>query len=211
MNRTTLLAATLLGATLSSTALAGVGGEASVELGNLQNHDDAYTLFSDGVAMPSRGIRGGVRVADRFTVLAGWHRVQRGATVFVAAEGSDRRFHAAFFADEFTLGLKADLDVAHFFYPYATVQGMLLRGVMKFDDDERDDEEDPSQIKASAVAPGALLMGGMEFRIPQGSWPLTAAWHVEAGYGLVASADYGAFGTMRPGGFALRTGLGVRF
>jgi hypothetical protein len=210
MNRTLFLAASIA-ITLSSTALAGVGGELSFELGNLQNHDEAYSLFSDGVAMPSRGIRGGVAVADRFTVIGGWHRVQRGASVVVAGDEGDRRFSAAFFADEFTLGVKADLDVAHFFYPYASVQGMVFRGVMKFDENQRDDEDDTTQLKASAVSPGALFSGGIELRIPQGSWPLTAAWHLEAGYGLVASADYGEFGHMRPGGLVLRTGLGVRF
>ncbi|MFT4625953.1 MAG: hypothetical protein ACI8PZ_004624 [Myxococcota bacterium] len=192
---------------LSTTAFAGVGGEISAELGQLHNGDPTYDLFSNRDGMPSRGLRVGIAPVERFTVLAGWHRVRRGADLDLPG-GS---LNAAFFADEFTLGPKVDLNIGDIFYPYATVQGVLFRGVMKLDDDP-DRDDNAGQIRAAALSGGALFMGGLELRNPSSDMlPLQFAVHVEAGYGLISRGNYDTLGSMQPGGFVLRTGVGVRF
>src|SRR5690606_20493916 len=84
---------------VSAPAAAGDGrlhGELSVELGTLANHDPAFDLFSKRDAMPSRGVRAGIALSDGISLVAGWHRVRRGATVF---DGAGQRLRTAFFAD----------------------------------------------------------------------------------------------------------------
>lgn len=186
----------------------GLDGELSIELGTLQNGDRAYDLFSQGDGMPSRGVRAGVNLTDALVVVGGWHRVRRGAEVSVP--GADGSFVAAFFADEFTLGPKAQAEVGDVFFPYVTTQALLFRGTMKLDDDP-DTRHNTGQVSATALAPGVLALGGVELRSPSDRGDLCLGFFLEVGYGYVARAEYGDFGPMRPGGLAARGGLGVRF
>lgn len=196
-----------LGLVLASPAnAAGLDGEISVELGTLRNTDPAFDLFSNKDAMPSRGVRAGIGLTDHLTVIGGWHRVRRGATLYL----SDTTVRTAYFADTFTLGPKAHLPIKDIVYPYVTTQAMLFRGIMKFDDDP-DTRHNPGQVTEAALSPGVLGMGGVELRTPSPRGDLALAIFLEAGYGWVARATYGEIGTMKPGGFALRSGFGVRF
>jgi hypothetical protein len=213
-----MLIATLL-------SLAGAADhEISLELGNLHNGDTAFDLFSRNDVMPSRGVRAGVAVHDRVAVMAGWHRVRRGAAVYSADE---YLFNAAYFANEWTVGVKADVELAPWLLPYVKADAMLYQATMRFDD-QPNDRDNAGQVQASALAPGGLFLGGAEIRIPKESAPFTLAWHIEAGYGIVAShaytgvnavgtddrggfADDASVGEMAPHGFALRSGLGIRF
>lgn len=198
----------LAACTLALPALA-ADHEVSVELGTLANRDPDFDLYSQSNVMPSRGLRAAFAFHERVAVVAGWHRVRRGAELY--DENSESYVgRAAFFADELTLGIKADVELVPAILPYVSVQGMLVRGLSRFDDDP-EDEESPGQVQFSALAPGLLPMGGVELRIPKGDAPFTLAWHIEAGYGLVGNMDFDALGDVRPGGFALRSGVGVRF
>lgn len=178
------------------------------QLGRTSNSDSAYRVFSDVQGMPSRGIRVGARAMDNLVIVGGWHRVSRGANLDLGDGGN---ISTAFFADEFTIGPKLDVGIGEWFYPYITAQGMLFRGVMKFDD-KPSTKDNPNQLSAAGLAPGLLALGGVELRIPQKDGPVTIAYHIELGHSVVGNANYGEFGDMKPGGsFALRSGLGLRF
>ena len=203
------LVTTLWALLLAAPAAGGIAGaEFSGELGTLHNSDPTFDLFSSTDAMPSRGLRLGIAPVDRITVLAGWHHVGRGSVV--EFEESDERFYSAFLADEFTLGAKLDAELGEWFYPYVSGNLMLIRGQMRFDDNDQIDFN-ANQLKASSLAPGLLGMAGTEFRVPQKDGPVTIAWHLEMGYGWVGRTTFEDFGDMKPGGFALRSGLGLRF
>lgn len=197
-----------VGLLLCSSALA-FDAELSAELGTLHNGDPAYDLFSDANTMGSVGVRAGVGVlGERVSVTAGWHRVRRGQLVGIA--DSRESFIAAFYGDQFTLGPKAGVLIQDIFYPYGTLQAVAFRGLMRLDDDTGV-RTNPGQLQAGALSFGGLLMAGAELRAPQGSGPVTAAVHLEMGYGLLTRATYAEFGTMQPGGFVLRSGVGLRF
>ncbi len=182
---------------------ADLGFQLSGELGTLQNTDPSYDLFSNSNLMPSRGVRLGVTMMDTLTIETGWHRVRRG----LHEETLD--IQTAFFADEFILGPKVSHGFADVFYPYAAVHGVLIRGVMKFDDDSSN-KRNAGQIKETGMAPGVLTMGGIEFRSPTARGKLAVAAHFEAGYGWFQAAEFGDIGTMQPGGFAIKGGIGLR-
>lgn len=194
----------LLALSLATPAVA-ADHELSAELGTLHNGDPAWDLFSERNGMPSIGLRGGIAVHDRVAVQLGWHRVRRGANVSGAAN-----LRTAFVGHEITLGAKADLALGEALRPYVKLDAMLLRGTMRFDD-ARNDDDNPGQVSASAIAPGGLAVGGLELRIPQGEAPFTLAWHLEAGYGRTATLDFGDYGALTPAGLVVRSGIGVRF
>ncbi len=64
--------------------------------------------------------------------------------------------------------------------------------------------------RAARIVFFVLALAGAEVRMPAGA-PVQLALHTELGYGLIAPIDLGSFGSMRPGGFAARGGLGLRF
>ena len=211
----------LLTALLASSAHA-ADHEVSVEWGVVASSDDTLDLFGANY-LPTRGLRAGLAVHRNLAIVGGWHRGRRGVR-FTTEDGQSGQM--AYFADAFTLGAKADFELFSFLLPYVTTQAILWRGTMKFDD-EPDDRTSPGQVRVSALAPGGLFAGGLELRIPKADAPFTLAWHVEAGYALVARHAYrggstvtddgrtslgdDVIATAKPGGFALRTGLGVRF
>ncbi len=184
--------------------------EASIELGTLANRDTDFDVYSRNNIMPSWGLHGAYAFHERLSVVASWHRVRRGSDLYEMVGSSQPFGRAAFFADELTLGLHADLQLHSTLFPYVNLQGLVVRGVSRFDDDPSD-EDSPGQISEAALAPGFMPTGGLEVRIPQGDAPFTIAWHLEAGYGWVGNLVFPKLGDMRPGGFALRSGVGVRF
>jgi hypothetical protein len=182
--------------------------EASFELGNLHNGDDAYNVFSERAGMPSVGGRVGLALTERLAARAGWHHVAQGADVFIGEE--EAHLASAFTAEEVTLGVRADVSLGDFLLPYVAIDGLALLAKARLDDDPSD-ENSPGQVQERAFAPGALAMGGLEVRIPKENAPFTVAFQIEAGYALVGELDLGNLGTMKPGGFAIRSGLGLRF
>jgi hypothetical protein len=197
----------LLGLLLATPAL-GADHELSLELGTLHIGDPAFDVFSHGDALPSKGLRAGVAVHERLAVVAGWHHTARGAELH-SSEGK-LLARSSFRGEAFTLGVKPDLAIGPYFRPYLLVQGMLLAGQVRFDDDPNESDS-PGQIQESAVAPGLLTMGGIELRAPMGGAPLTIAFHLEGGYGRTAPLAFDDVGDLQPGGLALRGGVGVRF
>ena len=205
----------LIAASLTGTAQAqDLGGSLNVEMGSIANHDPSYDLFSNGDGMRSMGLRGGVRLGEHLTVLGGWHRVRRGAVVWVGNNdtGSEdgASFYAALLVVELSLGVQAGVPLGDYIYPYVGVDGMLFRGVMKFDED-LSTRSNAGQVAAGGAAPGVLPVGGVEFRSPTGVDALEIGFYFELGYSAFANASFGELGQMKPGGLSARGGLGVRF
>ncbi len=200
--------ATLASLALCAPALA-ADHEIGFELGSLGNTDPAYNAFSNGDDMPSRGLRVGFAFHDRVAAVAGWHHVRRGAELY---DGRDTALWSAFLADEFTLGLKADLPIGDYVAPYAIAQGMLFRGVARFDDDPTD-AESIGQVSEAGLAPGFTAAGGVELHVLPDTWgpPLGFGVHLEVGYGYVGKLQLADLGDMKPGGVMARAGLSVLF
>ncbi len=208
-----MIALLLLGLSTSAQAM-DVGGTASLELGTTANHDPAYDLFSNGDAMPSRGLRGGVRLGEHVSIQGGWHRIRRGADVRIPGPGGtnfeDATVRMALFADQFSLGTQLALPLGESFVPYASVDGLLFRGVMKIDEDP-ETRKNTNQVRGTGLTPGVMPMGGIEIRTPPAPVGWQIAGFVEAGYSWYLTGDFGDLGEMKPGGFSMRGGAGIRF
>lgn len=191
--------------------------EVGVELGSLNNSDRSYDLFASGNGMGSRGIRLGYRLAERLQLVASWHHIGQGARVELPS-GEDydydfdyrgSSFVAALLVEQFSLGARVDVAVEELFLPYLTVQGTAMQTTARLDDDPTSNTN-LGQVQEDGVGLGVLALAGAEVRMPAGS-PVQFALHTELGYGLVAPIELGSFGSMQPGGFAARGGVGLRF
>jgi len=186
--------------------------ELLAEAGMLANRDPAYEIFGYNRSMPSVGLATAIRPsADRHVpvaLVASWHHSTQGAQVYAPTA---RGFAAGFSTDSFALGPRLDVDIGEVFSPYITAQGMVVRGLARFDD-EPNRNDNPGQTRYGGVAPGLLSLGGVEFSTPDiPGFSAEFVWRIELGYGLVGRIDLGDAGSMKPGGFVARTGMGVRF
>ncbi len=183
--------------------------EVSVEIGHLQNSDPTYELFTapNHNGMLTYGARGGVAVHDRVAVIASWSHTRRGAWV----SAGDQSFVAAWAGDFWGVGVRADLEPLPWLLPYLSAEALLVRGLVRFDENP-DVSDNVGQLADAALAPGGAFAVGVELRIPKGSAPFTLAWHLQAGYGLVGKLSFSTIDEeMQPGGLLVRGGMGVRF
>lgn len=194
--------------------------EVALELGSFGAPDEDFDLFSHGDALPTRGLRVGWPVHERVAVIAGWHHGARGLRVYPLGDEYDyeydddysadnNAFVAAFYGDQFTLGAKADWALVRWLLPYATVQAVGYRGLVRLDDDLQHDDN-PNQVQRSAFAPGAMATAGLDVRVPFGE-TFAAATYLELGYGYVLPLDFADLGEIDMRGFVLRWGVGARF
>lgn len=202
---------------LPTTALA-ADRELSFEVGTLgQAAEDNWYLFSESDMLPTVGLRVGYPVMDRLAVVAGWHHGASGTHVqlgdeayyYEEYEGSST-LAAAYYADDFTLGVKADWDVATWFRPYATVAFASQLTRVRLDDDTSVDDN-PNQIEKSAFSPGALGAAGLDFRVPFAQGRMAVASYLELGYQVLSPADMEELGTLQTRGMVFRWGVGMRF
>jgi hypothetical protein len=188
----------------------------SFEASSLANRDPMYDLFAPGDAMGGVGLSAGVRLVPNLAVVASWQRVRRGADVTLYVDDTDADFEsdnqqlrAALLANELTLGLRADFGIAGILRPYAAGHAMVVTTRVRLDDDPTR-RDNPGQVEAFGLAPGALVTLGAELRLPV-SASVQPAVHLEMGPSWLLPADLDVLGDMQPGGFALRTGVGLRF
>lgn len=196
----------------SLTAHAAPHGELSVEAGAIDNLDDAYQLFHWGVSMPSQGVRAGIKFHDRLTAIGSWNHTAIGATVATREGDYSDSFESGLFMETFFAGVKADLNIRGFFYPYATAQVATAFTTMLLDDDPYIDGN-AGEIRANGIMPGVHGSVGAELRTPEGFIPggLQVALYIDVGLTHLASASFEPIGDMGAGGSTFRTGLGVRF
>ncbi|MFZ5477843.1 MAG: hypothetical protein ACOZNI_13800 [Myxococcota bacterium] len=195
--------------------------EISVELGWIGAHDRAWDVFSRGDSYGTVGLRVGKEVHDRVAIVAGWQHGTVGADVESDDDGDDYdydtgdtglssgSFRAAFYGNQLTLGAKADVELLPWLHPYATVQGVGVVAVVRFDDD-LDDDENATQVQRTGFSGGLLAAGGVDFPI-RVKGDVAIAPYLELGYGFVAPIRFDELGEVGFGGFAGRTGVGVRF
>lgn len=201
--------------------------ELSFELGSIGTMDDRFDLFHDRELFGTMGVRGAVAVHDRVNIVASWQHAGTGNQVEVEGESSDdeysyQTFQAAYHGHHVTLGPKADVELWDWAFPYVTVQGAMFFGRVLLDDDPEHDDN-PGQLKASAVSPGGVAALGMDIvPVKTRGGAVGFGSHVELGYGLTAASSYKAkpasgngeraeiarFGF---GGFYLRAGVGLYF
>lgn len=191
--------------------------EVSIEMGLLQLPYDSFDLYSNEDVVPTFGIRGGPAVYTKgpvgVAVLAGWHRFRRGSTTWTydADDYQETSFRAAFMGDVFTLGAKVDVPLWGWFNPYVHAGAVLARGESRLDDDP-DHNDNAGQQKSAGVAPGFMAMGGLEFDVPPGDDKKVAvALYHELGYTWIAPIPLGELGSVKPEGFTMRLGVGLRF
>jgi hypothetical protein len=207
---------------LPATAL-GADREISFEVGTLgQAAEDNWFLFSEKDTLTTVGLRLGYPIHDRLAVVAGWHHGARGTHVSTGEYYEDEYYYydeedeepgslaAAYWADDFTLGLKADWDVAVWFRPYATVGFASQLTTVRLDDDTSVDDN-PNQIERRAFSPGALGAAGLDFRVPFAQGRMAAASYLELGYQVLSPADLEELGKLQARGLVFRWGIGMRF
>lgn len=187
--------------------------ELAGEVGSLHIGDPEYDLFTRGNALPSVGLRAGFRpTGDRHVpvgVMASWHHNTRGSRIGDGQGGPD--YVAAFTTDTFGLGARLDADIGEVFSPYLGVQGLLMRGLARFDDDPSDNDS-PGQTKVAGLAPGLLTVGGIEMSSPDFTvFSGEVFVHLEIGYGVTAPIRLDGLGDLQPRGVAVRSGIGMRF
>jgi hypothetical protein len=208
---------------IPSTAIA-ADHEISLELGTTGHApDDNWFLFNDySDTLSSYGVRAGYAVHPRVAIIGGWHHGAHGSRIEMDGyEGDNDEYYydeyeggqamaAAYYADTFSLGAKADLPIATWFRPYATLQGLGIMSKVRLDDDTTTDDN-PNQLQRSAMSFGGAATGGLDFRVPfnQGAWALSS--HVELGYHLGTAANFEELGSLSNRGLLFRWGLGARF
>lgn len=208
-----MLAPILLTLSLGAAEAAGNGSELTFQWGQLGAPDEHWGLFSDRDAVHSLGLRAGYGITPHLGVVASWQHSVDGGTVWAGGydyEGDESSFNLALASNRFSLGPKARFEVFPWLVPYATVQGALLWGSVKLDDD-LDDDENLNQIRESGLAPGALGALGLEFVFRRSDRAVRPALGFEAGYGWMAPLTLEPMGELEFHGFYGSGTLGLRF
>jgi hypothetical protein len=214
-------------ATLLALALpaAAATHEISAEVGWINSSDPAWDFFSEAALHGSYGLRLGYAVHPNVAIIGGWQHAVNGVGTsgpgIGAASYSDGgddyyydnedAFWAALYTDQVTVGAKADFQVLTWLHPYATVQAVGMRGLLRMDDDSQDDEN-LTQIELAGLTGGVLGAVGLDLPVPLRVGSTVAiAPYAEVGYGWLAPMQFEQLGSVQFAGFTGRAGVGVRF
>jgi hypothetical protein len=170
--------------------------------------DPAFDLFSPNDVLPVWGVRVGGRPAERVELSVAWGSVRRGVTYTSEGFGAQGDV-AAITGSQVTLGAKVDASLGDVLLPSLGVHGVALPVRWRFDGDP-DHDDDLLQVQARGMPVGAELVAGLEARVPPHEIAALAGW-IELGGSVYTRAAFGDLGTLRPGGFVFRGGLGLRF
>lgn len=198
--------------------------ELTVQTGYVTNDDPAFNLFSERNRMSGVGIRAVGALGDHLGLVGNWQHTGRGASVNgaydyeVYDEESDafygtytREYQSALRTDQFSLGPIADWEMFDgTLAPYVHADMLVQRGTAYLASGE---ENYPNrvEIQRSAWHAGVAAMAGVAVNIPVIAG-FEATLHAEVGTTQYFGAlNFNDLGAMQPGGFTLRTGLGVRY
>jgi len=219
--------ATLIALFWASTATAATS-EFSVEVGNMNISDPAYEVFTRFGEVPSGGLRIGVGIRDRLAVIGSWHNTTRGADLYYENYDYDEPvyeeedvyydeeydggylMHSKFNLSQYQIGLKSEIKMFEWLFPYFTGQGIFAHSTIRFDDDTST-RSNIGQVRRDGFGAGFMGTVGADFRLPQKRLPFTVGLHVEGGYTWISPMKFNDLGSIQPKGAVLRTGLGLRF
>lgn len=216
---------TILGAALSAALAFAPAAQAArhevsgeYQLGNLPSGplSDAvgeYTTHGGGIRLgyavfPNRNRFG-------LVVRAGWSLARAegfGGFYFEEDDGTMGDLRSRLAVNQANVGLKADIEVAGFFYPYVAGDiGLTVASLWQKSDNAPAAEDG---LRETAVAPQGDLLLGTEWMVPDRRLgiPVTVAFHVEGGYawtGALRMPESG--GRQVLSGAVLRAGVGLRF
>lgn len=210
----------------TSTASAGTS-EFSIEFGNMNISDPSYEMFDRHGDVPSGGLRLGVGVRDRLTVIGSWHKTTRGASLHYESYHYDDYgyegevyyesdydpgylIQSKFNLNQYQVGLKSEMRVFDWLFPYFTGQGIFAHSTVRFDDDTST-RSNIGQIRRDGVGAGFMGTVGADFRLPQKRLPFTVGLHIEGGYTWISPISHKELGSIQPKGPVLRSGIGLRF
>ncbi len=194
-----------------------VSGE--FQLGNLPSGGPESGV--NGASMVGGGVRLGYAVLRNerragLVVRLGWGSARREGTRYIVADGVDAfdevGIETALSTHHLQAGLKADIEVGGFFYPYAAVDAGVLLGVLRQQASNAPAAE--AGHREIGAAPVGTFLLGTEWMVPDRrlGLPATVAFHVEGGYELTGAVRFPTSGgTQRFSGAVLRAGVGVRF
>jgi hypothetical protein len=179
-----------------------------------------YQLFNHGDATPSAGLRVGIGVRDRLSIIGGWHNSKQGLELHYEEVhdeydeydeyGSEYLLTTGLSLNQYQAGLKSEMRITDWLYPYFTGQALLVHGTVRLDDDTST-RSNPGQVRRDSLGVGVMGTIGIDIRIPQKMFPFTLGWHIDGGYAWVSPMNYKDLGQLTPGGTVLRSGLGIRF
>ncbi len=203
------------------------GHEIAFELGTTHDASSNAEFLHGGEAASSQGLRLGFGLGEHLSLIGGWHRSRYGQEIILVSDSTewtgDGGLRSQFVLDQLSAGVKVRREVRPWLQPYANAQLVLARAEVRLDDASEEDEN-PNELRAKGLAPGAMVMAGLEvdplraFGGRLGSYlelgyDYTLPLHLrdEAGHEGSSGGDEVELGDVRLQGFALRWGVGYRF
>lgn len=198
--------------------------ELTLQTGYVTNDDPAFNLFSERNRMSGVGIRAVGALGDHLGLVGSWQHTGRGASVnadydyVVYDEDSDliytpymREYQSAIRTDQFSLGPIADWELFDgTLAPFVHADMLVQRGAAYLASGE---ENYPNRVELTrtAVHAGVAAMAGVAVNVPViAGFEVTG--HLEMGTThYLGALKFEDFGELQPGGFTLRTGIGVRY
>lgn len=192
---------------LSANALA-ADNEVVFSVGSLTTTDVGWTQFSNNATPTYFSLRAATPLSERLSAVVDYRPQYKGVAL---ADGFSIT-RTAYTQHLGALGFKANLPIHSDIplVPYGVVEGVMMLGLMKLDDD-RTDRDNPNQVRANAVTAGGYGAIGIDGVAPRGDFRVGFVGHIELGYLVHGPMDMGAVGTLRPQGVVFRVGAGLRF
>ena len=197
--------------------------EVTLETGYLKNEGPAFNLFSESNRMNAVGIRAVGALGEHLGIVGSWQHTGQKAEINVgqyteADEDSDfdygpqtQTYQSELQADQFSLGPIADWEIFNgALAPYVHADMIVQRATAHL---RSGIENYPNRVELerTALQAGVAAMVGITVNVPiiAGS---EVTGHVEVGTTqYLGSLKFQDFGEMQPGGFTLRTGIGLRY
>lgn len=203
---TCLLSAPALAAPSAKMApLARVSHEVDFEIRSTASSDESFDAFNDQDGFGTWGFRGAYALHPNLKLSAAWAHGGRG----VAVHAGNQSFRTSLKVETLGLGLKGGWLYRDIVGPVATVQGLVLAGSARFDEDPHT-PDNTGQHRRFGAAFGLSATAGVEVQVPTRSRIRPAA-SLEFGYLRTTNMALGDVGDVHFDGFTARGTMGVRF
>lgn len=198
--------ALVLALLLASPALA-ADHEVDLEMRSTVTSDASYRMFNDTDGLGTWGVRGAFALHENVKIAGSWSHGGRGLKIHTGPDGEG--FRTSLKIETLGLGVKGGWLFQEVVGPIATVQGLMLLGRARFDEDATVDDN-PGQYRRSGVAFGLSATAGLEGRLVTAS-RYKPAVSLEFGYLRTTNLGLDELGDLHFGGFTARGSLGLRF